>query len=48
MRPSPNIIRWEGEAIDALPGLTVVHLGGHFDGATVLTGETGLTGGAPS
>jgi glyoxylase-like metal-dependent hydrolase (beta-lactamase superfamily II) len=36
MRPSPNIVLWEGNAIDALPGLTVVHLGGHFDGATVL------------
>jgi glyoxylase-like metal-dependent hydrolase (beta-lactamase superfamily II) len=44
MRPSPNIILWEGEAIDALPGLTVVHLGGHFDGATVLHWRDGVDG----
>jgi glyoxylase-like metal-dependent hydrolase (beta-lactamase superfamily II) len=44
MRPSPNIVLWEGEAIDALPGLTVVHLGGHFDGATVLYWPGGVEG----
>jgi glyoxylase-like metal-dependent hydrolase (beta-lactamase superfamily II) len=36
MRPSPSIVLWEGDAVEAVPGLTVVHLGGHFDGATVL------------
>ena len=36
MRPSPSLALWEGEALEPLPGLTVVHLGGHFDGATVL------------
>src|SRR5438093_2491073 len=36
MRPGPSLVLWEGEALEPLPGLTVVHLGGHFDGATVL------------
>jgi glyoxylase-like metal-dependent hydrolase (beta-lactamase superfamily II) len=44
MRPSSSIILWEGAAIDALPGLTVVHLGGHFDGATVLYWPSGVDG----
>ncbi|MGH7320444.1 MAG: MBL fold metallo-hydrolase [Candidatus Rokuibacteriota bacterium] len=44
MRPSPSIVLWEGEAIDALPGLTVVQLGGHFDGAAVLHWPGGLDG----
>ena len=44
MRPNPSIVLWEGEAIDALPGLTVVHLGGHFDGATVLYWPHGVDG----
>lgn len=41
MRPSPSIQLWEGDAIEAAPGLTVVHLGGHFDGATVLHWASG-------
>jgi glyoxylase-like metal-dependent hydrolase (beta-lactamase superfamily II) len=45
MRPSSSIVLWEGEAIEALPGLTVVHLGGHFDGATVLHWPAGAEGG---
>jgi glyoxylase-like metal-dependent hydrolase (beta-lactamase superfamily II) len=44
MRPSPNIVLWEGEAIEALPDLTVIHLGGHFDGATVLYWPEGVDG----
>jgi glyoxylase-like metal-dependent hydrolase (beta-lactamase superfamily II) len=44
MRPSPNIVLWEGDAVDALPRLTVVHLGGHFDGATVLHWPGGVDG----
>jgi glyoxylase-like metal-dependent hydrolase (beta-lactamase superfamily II) len=44
MRPSPNIVLWEGETIEALPDLTVVHLGGHFDGATVLYWPDGVDG----
>ncbi len=35
-RPSPNVVLWEGEEAAPLPGLTLVHLGGHFDGAAVL------------
>jgi glyoxylase-like metal-dependent hydrolase (beta-lactamase superfamily II) len=44
MRPSPNIVLWEGDAVEARPGLTVVHLGGHFDGATVLHWPDGVEG----
>jgi len=44
MRPSPSVVLWEGEAVDALPGLTLVHLGGHFDGATVLHWPGGTDG----
>ena len=44
MRPSPSLALWEGEALEPLPGLTVVHLGGHFDGATVLYWPEGADG----
>jgi glyoxylase-like metal-dependent hydrolase (beta-lactamase superfamily II) len=44
MRPSPNVVLWEGDATEALPGVTVVQLGGHFDGATVLHWPAGLDG----
>ena len=44
MRPSPSVVLWEGDAVDALPGLRVVHLGGHFDGATVLHWPEGAAG----
>ena len=44
MRPSPSLALWEGEALEPLPGLTVVHLGGHFDGATVLYWPDGADG----
>jgi glyoxylase-like metal-dependent hydrolase (beta-lactamase superfamily II) len=36
MRRSSSIVLWQGDAIEVGPGLTVVHLGGHFDGATVM------------
>jgi glyoxylase-like metal-dependent hydrolase (beta-lactamase superfamily II) len=44
MRPSPEIVLWEGHAVEALPGLSVVHVGGHFDGATVLHWPAGVEG----
>ncbi len=44
MRPSPNLVLWEGEDVAAIPGITVVHLGGHFDGATVLHWPEGADG----
>jgi hypothetical protein len=33
---SPNINFWKGESISPLEGVTLVNLGGHFDGGTVL------------
>jgi glyoxylase-like metal-dependent hydrolase (beta-lactamase superfamily II) len=44
MRPGPSVVLWEGDAVDARPGLRVVHLGGHFDGATVLHWPEGVDG----
>jgi len=36
MRPDPSLAFWEGDAQEALPGLTLHRLGGHFAGGTVL------------
>ncbi len=36
MRPNPAIRFWEGEQLELKPGLTLLRLGGHFAGATVL------------
>jgi hypothetical protein len=36
MRPHPSIRFWEDESLEVLPGLTLVRLGGHFEGSTVL------------
>ena len=44
LRPSPSIVLWAGDAVETLPGLTVVHLGGHFAGATVLHWAGGADG----
>ncbi len=44
MRPSPNIVFWEGETAEPLPGLTLIRLGGHFDGAAVLHWPGGADG----
>ena len=44
MRPSPKIVLWESDTVEAVPGLSVVHLGGHFDGGTVLLWEGGAEG----
>ena len=35
MRPSPSVVLWDGGTAEPLPGLTLIHLGGHFDGAAV-------------
>jgi len=44
MRPSSSVVLWDGEAAEPLPGLTLVHLGGHFDGAAVLHWPAGAGG----
>jgi glyoxylase-like metal-dependent hydrolase (beta-lactamase superfamily II) len=36
MRPSPAIRLWEGDENPVLPGATLLRLGGHFEGGTVL------------
>lgn len=36
MRPDPAVQFWEGTTKAILPGLTLIRLGGHFDGGTVL------------
>lgn len=36
MRPHPAIVFWQGESHQLAPGLTLLRLGGHFPGATVL------------
>ncbi|MCX6023679.1 MAG: MBL fold metallo-hydrolase [Chloroflexi bacterium] len=43
-RPSPNSRFWEGDAIEILPGLSLLRLGGHFEGATVLHWPEGAEG----
>jgi glyoxylase-like metal-dependent hydrolase (beta-lactamase superfamily II) len=41
MRPSGRIVFWDGETHDLGDGLTLVRLGGHFAGGTVLHWATG-------
>jgi hypothetical protein len=36
LRPDPKITFWEGDAREIAPGITLLRLGGHFAGATVL------------
>ncbi len=40
-RPDERIVYWKGETLDLEPGLTLVRLGGHFAGGTVLHWEGG-------
>jgi glyoxylase-like metal-dependent hydrolase (beta-lactamase superfamily II) len=44
MRPHPAIVFWQGETHDLAPGLTLIRLGGHFPGATVLHWAGGAQG----
>jgi hypothetical protein len=44
MRPDPAIRFWEGDAMELAPGLTLVRLGGHFAGGTVLHWADGSGG----
>lgn len=44
MRPDPRVKLWEGQKIEPLPGLTLLCLGGHFDGATALHWPGGADG----
>ena len=40
----PAVVFWEGEEIEPVPGLTLIRLGGHFDGAAVLHWPGGAEG----
>ncbi len=46
MKPHPAIRYFDGETVEALPGVTAVHCGGHFPGSSVLhwSGGEGDTG----
>jgi hypothetical protein len=44
MRPHPAIVFWHGETHQLAPGLTLIQLGGHFPGGTVLHWAGGAQG----
>jgi hypothetical protein len=44
MRPSPNVVAWEGDDVEPVPGLALIRLGGHFPGAAVLHWSDGAEG----
>lgn len=44
MRPDPAVVFWEGARRALLPGVTLVHCGGHFAGGTALHWEGGAAG----
>jgi glyoxylase-like metal-dependent hydrolase (beta-lactamase superfamily II) len=43
-RPHPGIVFWQGETHELAPGLTLLRLGGHFPGGTVLHWSDGAGG----
>ncbi|HEX5439191.1 MAG TPA: hypothetical protein VFW98_18705 [Gemmatimonadaceae bacterium] len=44
MRPDPAIHHWEGSTYELLPGMTLIHCGGHFAGGSVLLWDAGADG----
>lgn len=44
MRPSSNVVLWEGKTAEPVPGLTLINLPGNFDGAAVLHWPGGADG----
>jgi glyoxylase-like metal-dependent hydrolase (beta-lactamase superfamily II) len=44
IRPSPRVQFWEGNTREIAPGLTLIHLGGHFPGSSVLHWAAGASG----
>lgn len=44
MRPDPAVRFFEEEALELLPGLTLLRVGGHFDGAALLHWRSGFGG----
>ncbi len=43
-RSDPSIVFWEADTLELEPGLTLVRLGGHFEGGTVLHWAAGAGG----
>ncbi|MGQ0648239.1 MAG: hypothetical protein ACT4P7_11780 [Gemmatimonadaceae bacterium] len=43
-RPDPAIVFWEGPTQELLPGVPLVHCGGHFAGKTLLHWQAGAEG----
>ena len=43
-RPHPAVVFWQGDMHQLLPGLSLIRLGGHFPGATVLHWAGGAQG----
>jgi hypothetical protein len=44
MRPDERIVYWEQDELELEPGVTLLRLGGHFDGGTVLHWAAGRDG----
>jgi glyoxylase-like metal-dependent hydrolase (beta-lactamase superfamily II) len=44
MRPDPCIVHWEGGQLEILKGATLIRVGGHFPGSSVLHCATGAGG----
>ena len=44
MRPDPCIVPWEGGQLEIVPGATLIRVGGHFPGSSVLHWEAGAGG----
>jgi glyoxylase-like metal-dependent hydrolase (beta-lactamase superfamily II) len=44
MRSDASIDFWDGATRDLLPGIRLIHCGGHFDGGTILSWEAGADG----
>jgi glyoxylase-like metal-dependent hydrolase (beta-lactamase superfamily II) len=44
LRPDPRVVLWEGDDRELAPGITLLRLGGHFAGGTVLHWAAGQDG----
>lgn len=44
MRPDPGLRHWHGETLNIMQGVTLIRLGGHFPGGTVLHWANGAEG----
>ncbi len=44
MRPHPTLVFWQGDSYQLAPGLTLIRVGGHFPGGTVLHWAGGAQG----